>query len=129
MITNGFSRLAAIGAKIKFPFHAKWLFGFLMVVLLVAATAPPLAENPDEQYIRIMTTIDKADAARMNSQTNLAKGKYQEAQAALVNFKQRNPLWNARMVTYRLNEVTERIEAYSKPPPLPPAPRVAVTAP
>jgi hypothetical protein len=90
----------------------KWFFSIAVVVLLsVAATTPsPEEDNPDAQYVHIMAVIGRADALRLAGKADAAKAKYREAQKALVDFRARNPLWSPKTVTYRLNEVTDRIE-------------------
>src|SRR5262249_24933691 len=54
--------------------------------------------------------IDKADTLRASGQTNAAMAKYKLAQAALLNFKARNPRYDTKAVAYRLNEVSDRLE-------------------
>ncbi len=43
-------------------------------------------------------------------QTEAAKGKYRDAQRALLYFKAVNPLFAPKTVTYRLNELSTRLE-------------------
>ena len=116
MITSG-SRpcLSAIGAKVQSLVRLKWFFGLIVAVMFtVAATPLPDEDNPDAQYVHIMTLIDRADALRTSGKADAAKAKYKEAQIALTDFKRNNPLWNPKTVNYRLTEVTDRIEI--KPP-------------
>lgn len=113
-------RTVAIGKKFQVPASAKWLFTLLITALLtMAATPPPIAdEKTDEQYIQIMNLIDRADALRKSGQADAAKAKYKQAQTALLLFKRANPLFDTKAVSYRLQEVSERIETR---PPIPSA--------
>jgi hypothetical protein len=119
MIRNGFYPcLTAIAKKMQHPIRTKWFFSLLIVALFsVAATPPPAPQgSADEQYIQIMNLIDKADALRVSGKADAAKAKYREAAGALTTFKRANPLFAPKTVAFRLNEVTERIEAYNRPP-------------
>lgn len=105
-------RTPAIVARFQIPANAKWLITLLIAALLtVAATSTPVAdESTDEQYIQIMSVIDRADALRKTGQPDAAKAKYKQAQIALLLFKRSNPLYSPKAVSYRLQELTERIE-------------------
>ena len=114
MITNGFrSRPLAIGALIQFLSRRKWIFTLAAAALVtVAATAPPPVsdENTDEEYIKIMNLMDRADALRATGKPDAAKAKDQEAYKALIYFKRAHPKWNSTTVEYRLSELTTEIE-------------------
>jgi hypothetical protein len=119
MIKSGStSRRPAIVARIQFLVRLKWIFSFAMAALFsfgaTAATLPPDQQNPDEQYIHIMSVIDRADALRAAGQIDAAKAKYREAQTNLIYFKAYNPLYDPKTVAYRLKEVTDRVE--TRPP-------------
>ncbi|HWD91596.1 MAG TPA: hypothetical protein VG938_04520 [Verrucomicrobiae bacterium] len=91
------------------------VFGFAIAALsAVAATVPADQPNPDEQFIHIMGMIDRADVLRTAGQLDAARAEYREAQTNLVMFKAYNPLFDPKTVTYRLNEVTARVDA--RPP-------------
>ncbi len=91
------------------------------MLLWLAISASVLAEGPNEQYLRIYEVMDQADELSQSGQTEAAKAKYREVQADLLKFRQKNPTWNVKVVTYRLNYVTERIAALSQPAVAPPA--------
>ena len=74
------------------------------------ATAQDQQLSPDEQYIHIMSVIDRADALRKAGQTDAAHAKYVEAEKALLIFKSNNPLFAPKTVAYRLKEVTDQAE-------------------
>ena len=91
------------------------LFGFAVFAFsAVAATVPSDQPNPDEQFIHIMSIIDRADALRAAGQVDAAKAKYREAQTNLVIFKAYNPLYDTKTVAFRLSEVTARVD--TRPP-------------
>jgi hypothetical protein len=116
MIKSGSApRLAPFGATIQSLARFKWVFSLVIALLVtVAATPPPGQANPDEQYIKIMAIIDKADALRAAGQADAARAKYAEAERALLVFKANNPLFAPKTVAYRLKIVTERADA--RPP-------------
>ena len=109
---------SAIAAKLQFLASA--LLGLLIVALFTAASpsASVPSKTADEQYIQIMSLIDRADALHASGKTEAARAKYKQAEAALILFKRANPLFSPKAVAYRLAEVTDRIEAR---PPLPSA--------
>jgi hypothetical protein len=97
--------------KSLFPM-TKWLSGLLMLLL---AIHPAIGlEDPDDQYLKIYGVIEQADSLSKNGQSDAAKSKYQQAQSALAELKRKKPTWNTKVVSYRLNYVSERITALSK---------------
>lgn len=127
MITNGsHSRPAAIGATIQFLLRSKWIFSLAIAGLVtVAATSPPQMsdENTDEEYIRIMNLMDRADALRATGKEDAAKAKDKDAYRALMYFHRTHPRWNTKTVEYRLNQLAEEIEGKPKESETPTAPR------
>ena len=129
MIKSGFTPcLPVVRPKFQFLVRSKLFFCLIMTALMGsfgAVTAPAQQgdqpPNPDEQYIRIMATIDKADALRKAGQIPAAVTRYREAQTNLVRFKFYNPLYDPKTVQYRLDEVTGRIDALTAPPERPSA--------
>jgi len=73
-------------------------------------------ENPEDQYLRVFKLIDKADALSESGRVDAAKSRYQEAQTNLIMLKVTFPTWNTKLVSYRLNYLSERIAALSQPP-------------
>lgn len=127
MITNGsHSRLTAIGARIQLLLRSKWILTLAIAGLVsVAATLPPPVsdENTDEEYIRIMNLMDRADALRATGKEDAAKSKDKEAYRALMIFQKVHPRWNTKTVEYRLNQLTEEIEGKPKESETPTTPR------
>jgi Flp pilus assembly protein TadD len=79
--------------------------GFFLLVLVI----PAHAQSLDEQYIRIYSLIQQADALEASGDLAQALARYVEAQTALQKFQQLNPAWNEKVVSFRLNYLTTRI--------------------
>lgn len=84
--------------------------------MTVAATLPPAVsdENTDEEYIRVMNLMDRADALRATGKADAAKAKDEEAYRALMIFQKTHPKWNPKSVEYRLNQLVQDIEGRPK---------------
>ncbi len=103
----------------KFPFHLRILCALFAASLLGAA--PALAvDDPDEIYLGIFKSIQRADTLSESGRLEAALAKYQQAQTNLAAFKNNFPTWNVKLVSYRLNYLADKIEDLSKPPPEPP---------
>src|SRR3989442_219791 len=100
--------LASDAASItQFAVNMKRLSGLFLVGLLVAL-CPAQVPEPDDQYLRIFSLMEQADSLDAKGQAGRALAKYQEAQAALLQFQKGNPRWNANVVSYRLNQLAEK---------------------
>lgn len=91
------------------------LFSLVLLALWLGGASPLPAQAPDVKYLRIYDTIEQADALAKRGQTNQARTRYLEAQAALRDFKSLNPNWNTKAVTFRMGYVAEQLDALSKP--------------
>lgn len=98
----------------------QWLQS-LTILALIAVALPVRAEGPDDLYLQIRAVIEQADSLGARGQADLAKAKYLEARSGLLKLKEKNPTWNVKLVSYRLNFVTEKILALSQPAPAPAA--------
>ena len=114
--TGGFPGFTARPSDKHMALSQHWFSSLMMLALLLPASLPA-AEAPDTHYLRILRTIDQADVLVAGGNTNQATPKYREAQRELLKFKQENPVWNPKVVAYRLKYVGEKIEALTKPPP------------
>jgi len=110
---------AALAAKPGTNFKPKWLSGWIVLGLLLVGLSSVLAEGPDARYLRIYSTIEKADSLAKSGQVEPAKAKYQAAKAELWDLKKMNPTWNAKAVAYRLEYLDDKIAALSQPAPTP----------
>src|SRR5262245_12283162 len=85
------------------------------VCLLLAgwflAVVPARADEPEDVYLRIYNMVQQADTMKANGQSGPALAKYGEAHKALVNFQRDYPQWNKQMVTFRLNDVAQKMAA------------------
>lgn len=96
--------------------NLKQFSGLLVLVLLLGSCPLAQADVGDDQYLQIYSLIQQADELNSNGKAALAKAKYQEAQTALKSFKTDYPNWNAKLVTYRLNYVAQKLAALSEQP-------------
>jgi len=101
----------------------------LIIVMLLAISAPVRGQEAEERYLQIFNIIERADSLVESGQTNLARARYQEAQNALLTLKRSNPAWNVKAVSYRLNYVAAKIAALSKPAAAPEPSDAATSAP
>jgi hypothetical protein len=104
------SRFVAFRASIQRLIRFTGCFGLMIALLAGVAATSPSSQSPDEQYLDIMSIIDRADALRTAGQADAAHVKYLQAEKALLAFKSANPLFSPRTVAYRLKEVTERAD-------------------
>ena len=88
----------------------KQLLGWIVLTLLVVPIA--WAEGPDDQYVNIYTLIQQADALS-GSQPTQALSKYLQAQSALQKLQRTYPDWNGKVVSFRLNYLTLKVQALS----------------
>ncbi len=93
----------------------------LTSIALLLTLGPPRAAGQDDEYLQSYNLIQRADELKSQGKTAPAKAKYQEALAALRKFQQSYPGWNAKLVSYRLNYIAEKLAALSEKPPAAPA--------
>ena len=92
---------------------------FSVILALLLSLAGARAEGPDDQYVRVYNLIQEADKRNSSGQPSEALPKYLEAQIALQRFRKGNPDWNAKVVSFRLNYVADKIAALSARVPAP----------
>jgi len=110
-------RLSAGGPRTTFPLLLSWFPWLTLLVLLLGATTLQAVEDPESQYLQILSVIDQAETLQKTGKPDLAKAKYQQAQRGLFNLKQNHPVFSPKIVGFRLKDVTAKIDALSKPPP------------
>jgi hypothetical protein len=103
-------------ARRRPSFIMPWLLSLVLMALLLGL-CPAQADELDDQYLQIYSLIQQADDLNANGKRDPAKGKYQEAFTALRTFKKSYPDWNAKLVSYRLNYVAQKLTALSEKPP------------
>jgi len=85
---------------------------FVALVGLALAVALPQAraqQTPDDRYIAIYSVIEQADALQAAGQTRPALAGYTQAQAELQKFQKAFPDWDAKIVSYRLDYLTGKV--------------------
>jgi Flp pilus assembly protein TadD len=102
---------------------------FSVVLVLLLALAGARAAGPDDQYVQIYNLIQEADKLASAGQPSEALPKYREAQAGLLRLQKGYPDWNAKVVTFRLNYVADKVAAVSARLPAPAAPPAAAPKP
>ncbi|MBA4148178.1 MAG: tetratricopeptide repeat protein [Verrucomicrobia bacterium] len=100
----------------------KWL---LLSVFLLGFGSVAHAQNADDGYLKLYSSLQEADTLNQNGQYRAAAEKYLEVQSGLKAFRNIHPTWNPKIVSYRLNYVTERLESVIRFLPAP----VATTTP
>jgi len=103
-------------SKTQIPVNLKGFWCLLIVTLLVTLL-PARAEEPEDQYLRIYGLVQQADALNTSGQPGPALAKYREAHKALLSFQRENPQWNKKVVSFRLNDVAEKVAALSEKAP------------
>jgi tetratricopeptide (TPR) repeat protein len=84
--------------------YFSWLSVFLASLLLARAQAP------EDAYVKVYYLIQEADSFNEKGETQQAVNKYLEAQSALRKLKTQYPDWNEKVVTFRLNYITAKLD-------------------
>ena len=102
--------------KMQFPIQLRRLSSliFLVLLTLLAAGGAARADEEDDQYLSILTIIEKGDALNAKGQSGPALDKYREARNAIINFQKAYPQWNARIIAYRMRYLGEKTDALSE---------------
>ena len=101
-----------------------WIVSWLLAAAFVAHGQT----TPEDQYVRIYGLIQEADALNDQGDSGPAVTKYLDAQNSLKNLQTANPDWNERIVKYRLNYVSTKLEPLLRKSP-PPGTSFALSAP
>lgn len=88
----------------------------MIVLLSLAVLLPVRGQSPDDKYVRIYSLIEDADKLNEASQARLAVTKYLEAQVAIKELQQAHPEWNSKLVGYRLEYISSKLEPLTKQP-------------
>ncbi|MGC3958146.1 MAG: hypothetical protein QM813_09470 [Verrucomicrobiota bacterium] len=65
----------------------------------------------DDQYLKIFNGIERADELAAKNKTAEARAKYLEAQKQLTQFRKTFPAYNSKLVSFRLNDLSSKIDA------------------
>jgi tetratricopeptide (TPR) repeat protein len=82
------------------------LVGLILVVVLPMARAQ---QSPDDQFIAIYNLILQADALQAGGQPQSAQAGYTQALAELQKFQKGFPNWDSKIVGYRLDYLTKKV--------------------
>jgi tetratricopeptide (TPR) repeat protein len=86
-------------------------FHFAVMTALLSIFAPALlAQVPDDRYLQVYSLIEEGDKLNGSGQARSAMTKYLEAQVAIKDLQQAYPDWNAKLVSYRLEYISSRLE-------------------
>jgi tetratricopeptide (TPR) repeat protein len=91
---------------------ARWIAAALFLWL-----AGPLlmqGQSADDKYLRVYGLLEQAERLNEAGQTRSAVTKYLEAQVALKELQQAHSGWNAKLVEYRLEDISARLELLTK---------------
>ena len=96
---------------------------FAALVALILVVALPMAraqQNPDDQFIAIYNLIQQADALQAGGQPQSALAGYTQALAELRKFQKGFPNWDSKIVGFRLDYLTKKINDLTAEIPAPP---------
>ena len=102
-----------------YPRRMRWISVLALLLLLIGGSR---AAGPDDQYLDIYNQILQADNLQQNGHPKEAAAKYLEAQKGLTLLKETNPTWNTRVVSFRLDYLSEQLQALAKAAPAAPVP-------
>src|SRR5882672_9714851 len=80
-------------------------------VFVLALVGSALADELDDQYLKILSTVDQAEVLEQAGKLDDAKTKYLAVQKALLAIKKADPTWKPNMVAHRLASVEAKLAA------------------
>jgi Tfp pilus assembly protein PilF len=86
----------------------------VITLLSLAVLLPVRGQSPDDRYVRIYSLIEEADKQNEAGQSRQAMTKYLEAQIAIKELQQAHPEWNSKLVGYRLEYISSKLEPLTK---------------
>ena len=90
----------------------------LAILVLLAPLVAAYGQALDDQYVHVFNLMQEADTLSRD-QPAQALAKYVQAQTALQRIQRGNPEWNPKVVSFRLNYLSDRISALSAAIPAP----------
>lgn len=88
------------------------LFGITLFLLTMVFSAA--GQTPDDRYLKIYSLLEEADKLGGRADPRQAVPKYLEVQVALKELQSSHPEWNSKLVNYRLDYISSRLEALTK---------------
>src|SRR6187402_346567 len=98
-------------------FH--WAF---LVAMLSFAPSVARSQAPDDRYVQVYALLEEADKLNSAGQAREAVTKYLEAQVAIKGLQNNYPEWNAKLVAFRLEYISSKLEPLTKKVAAGPAP-------
>ena len=89
---------------------------FLVALSLFCILLTARAQGLDDQYVQIYAQIQQADSLKDLGQPGQAAVLYQEALTGLNRIKAATPTWNPQVITFRINDVSEKLAKLRKEP-------------
>jgi Tfp pilus assembly protein PilF len=105
--------------------NMRWIATLALSLVLTGAA---FAAGSDEQYLDIYNEILQADTLQQSGQANAAALRYLQAQADLQKLQTEHPTWNPDIVKFRLDYLSDRLQALAKYLPQTNAPAAAASA-
>lgn len=87
----------------------KYLAALLGLVIASISFSARAQSTPDDQYVSIYSQIQQGDALQAAGQTRQALDSYTHAADQLQKFSKVYPNWNPRIVNFRMNYLTQKI--------------------
>jgi hypothetical protein len=81
----------------------------LCCVFAFALVGSVLADELDDQYLKVLSAVDQAEALEKAGKLDDAKTKYLAIHKALLAIKKADPTWKPNMVSHRLTEVEAKL--------------------
>jgi hypothetical protein len=82
---------------------------FLGLAIAIVLPSARAQQSPDDQYIAIYSQVQQADALQTAGQPRQALADYTQALAELQKFQKMFPDWDSKIVSYRLNYLTGKV--------------------
>ena len=103
-------------ARPRWPSPGRTL-ALLGLLLLGGTGSPARAQSPDDRFVQAYSLLEEADKLNASRQTAAAVTKYLEAQVVLNNLQQTYPDWNPRLIGFRLQYISGKLEPLTRKAP------------
>lgn len=92
------------------------------MAVLSFAPSGARSQSPDDRYVQVYALLEEADKLNGAGQAREAVTKYLEAQVAIKGLQSTYPEWNAKLVAFRLEYISSKLEPLTKKAAAGPAP-------
>jgi cytochrome c-type biogenesis protein CcmH/NrfG/chaperonin cofactor prefoldin len=87
---------------------------FAATLLSLVTILGALGQSPDDRYLKIYSLLEEADKLGTRGDLRQAVPKYLEAQVAVKELQSSHPEWNTKLLNYRLDYISTRLDALTK---------------